>query len=860
MVITAKDNVIGLAMGLDTSSLKAGLQDASRRLKETNAEFRASTAGMDDWASTSAGLNAKLKQLNSTLDIQEAALKMMEKEYDDLYKGQDENSAAATKLRTQILNQQAAIGKTKKELNKYEQELKDVEASQDNFEDAVEDTTKSLKKQDKQVEASGEGFDNFKGAVAGAAKSIVAGLGAAVAGAVTSFFALAESTREYREDMGKLETAFASAGKSTELATKTYKNFYSVLGEEDRSVEAVNHLAKFVDTEEDMAKWTDICAGVWGTFGDSLPIEGLTEASNETAKVGKVTGVLADALNWAGVSEDEFQASLDACATEQERAALITNTLNGLYSEASDTYKEVNKDVMDARLAQSELTDAMAELGAIAEPIMTTLKFLAADLLRTITPFVELMGEGLKAAFEGTAGAAELLAEGIGGILDTLVKTVTDALPTVLGILVELVPSIVNTLLAAVPDLLDVVLNVIIQVAEMLSEMLPQIIEQIVDLLPEIIDSLVEATPKLLDAATQLFMSLIDAIPIIINRLIFELPKIINLILSVLQNNIPVILNAAVTLLMSLIDAIPVLIEQLLIALPGIIDTILSTLISAIPLIIDAAIMLLMSILDALPVIIDALVENLPLIINTIIDSLISALPVILQAAVTLLMAIIQALPVIIDLIINEFPRIVTTIINTLLSRLPDLIQAAVQLLWGIIEAIPQIIVELVKQVPKIATSIIDSLKDGLKNIKDIGVNLLKGIWNGISDAKEWLKKKIKGVAESITGWFKDIFDINSPSVVMKTEVGQEIGEGVGVGIEDSIGKVKKKITVFNKEVLDGFDINPNINALNGELARASGSVVNNNFTQIVNTPKAPALDDMYRLSGNLLNMKAVTN
>lgn len=45
------------------------------------------------------------------------------------------------------------------------------------------------------------------------------------------------------------------------------------------------------------------CRGVSGTFGDALPIEGLIESANETAKVGKVTGVLADALNWAGISE-----------------------------------------------------------------------------------------------------------------------------------------------------------------------------------------------------------------------------------------------------------------------------------------------------------------------------------------------------------------------------------------------------------------------------------------------------------------------------------------------------------------------------------------------------------------------------
>ena len=47
-----------------------------------------------------------------------------------------------------------------------------------------------------------------------------------------------------------------------------------------------------------------------------MPIEGLTEAANETAKTGELTGVLADALNWAGITEDDFKARLEACNSE----------------------------------------------------------------------------------------------------------------------------------------------------------------------------------------------------------------------------------------------------------------------------------------------------------------------------------------------------------------------------------------------------------------------------------------------------------------------------------------------------------------------------------------------------------------
>ena len=138
-----------------------------------------------------------------------------------------------------------------------------------------------------------------------------------------------------------------------------------------------------------MAKWTDIAAGVWGTFGDSLPIEGLTEASNETAKVGKLTGVLADALNWAGINENDFQASLDGCNSEQERAQLITETLNGLYSEAAGLYRENNASVIESRKATSDYTDTMAELGEVVEPITTEITKFKSELAKELAPVLK---------------------------------------------------------------------------------------------------------------------------------------------------------------------------------------------------------------------------------------------------------------------------------------------------------------------------------------------------------------------------------------------------------------------------------------------------------------------------------------
>ena len=236
--------------------------------------------------------------------------------------------------------------------------------------------------------SSAETQDAFNkiGTVAGGMVKAFAVAGAAIGGA---WIAAIEGSREYRSEMGKLDTAFQASGHSSEAAKKTYSDLNAVLGDTGQAVEAAQHLAKLTDNEKDLQTWTDICTGVYATFGESLPIEGLTEAANETAKTGILTGGLTDALNWAGISEEKFQEKLDACSGEQERQKLIMDTLNKTYKDASDQYKETNKDVMEAQKAQEKLTSAFAELGRIGEPILTAIKEKVADMVSAAIPHLE---------------------------------------------------------------------------------------------------------------------------------------------------------------------------------------------------------------------------------------------------------------------------------------------------------------------------------------------------------------------------------------------------------------------------------------------------------------------------------------
>ena len=278
-----------------------------------------------------------------------------------------------------------------------------------------------------------EGFKKFgehakKGVEIGkAAMKGAIGVIGAVAGAIVGVVA---STAEYREGQAKLKTAFESAGSTAEQAKETYNGLYRVLGDSDVAVEAASHLAKLTTDQQSLSEWTNICQGVYATFGDSLPIESLTEAANETAKTGELTGALADALNWAGISEEDFAKEIDDCNTEAEREKLIREKLNRVYQDASKKYEANNKEAIKQKEAQAKLQDALARVGTALQPIITMFTNLATEVLTRATPYIEKFATKILPKLKEWLGQA---VEAVKKLIDKFVEIktkVSDAMET----------------------------------------------------------------------------------------------------------------------------------------------------------------------------------------------------------------------------------------------------------------------------------------------------------------------------------------------------------------------------------------------------------------------------------------------
>lgn len=256
----------------------------------------------------------------------------------------------------------------------------------DDSKKALNDVSKTGKDAEKKLKVSFKEIGDKAGELG---KKMALGL----AGVVTASIAGVEATREFRQDYGKLETTFETTNQKAGVAKETFTTLFGILGEDDTAIETANHLAMMTNNEKDLAQWTDVLTGVYATFGDSLPLEGLAEAANETARVGQVTGPLADALNWAGVSEEAFNEKLLECTSTQEREKLIRETLNGLYSEASATYKDVNGNVIANNEAQANLNMQLADATAKIEPLITKGKEFIVEVLTKMQPLIDWVVE-----------------------------------------------------------------------------------------------------------------------------------------------------------------------------------------------------------------------------------------------------------------------------------------------------------------------------------------------------------------------------------------------------------------------------------------------------------------------------------
>lgn len=204
----ADKDTITTKFKVDVSDLKKGITEANQQIKLANSAFKAASDGTKEWENSSAGLQAKLKQMQSVLDAQNKKLdsyksqletakkyqqeasdkvETLKKALDEAKKAYGDNSdevkaltaelnaaeqaelamnTQVTNLTVTMNNQQGIVNSTATEIKNLESKLVDVESAENDAEDGANDLDDSLKDTGKSAKDSSDGFSVMKGALA----------------------------------------------------------------------------------------------------------------------------------------------------------------------------------------------------------------------------------------------------------------------------------------------------------------------------------------------------------------------------------------------------------------------------------------------------------------------------------------------------------------------------------------------------------------------------------------------------------------------------------------------------------------------------------------------------------------------
>lgn len=386
---------------------KKQMSSVNSELKTLKSEMALVTAEFKGNANSMEALTAKGQILRREYDQQAEKVRALERAVEDASKAYGEADSRTDAYRRQLNYARAALSDLNAEIQDNERYLDEAKRSADRCADSIDEYGREVKQA---ADDAGKldltspfsGIDDLvgklgslKGALMGGAA--VAGV-QALAGAITD---VVDSSQEYRKIMGTLEVSSQKAGYSAEQTAQSYGTLYSVLGDNQTAATTVANLQAIKFSQEKLQEMIYSSIGAWARYGDSIPVDGLAEAINETIQVGQATSSFSDVLNWAGTSEDDFNAKLADANGTTERANLVLQELTkqGL-AEAGQAWIDTNDDIVAANESQAAFEEAQAELGEKLAPVRDFLRDLGtegftflADTIDDVTQAIKDVGD-----------------------------------------------------------------------------------------------------------------------------------------------------------------------------------------------------------------------------------------------------------------------------------------------------------------------------------------------------------------------------------------------------------------------------------------------------------------------------------
>lgn len=331
----------------------------------------------------------------------------------------------------------------------------------------------------------------------------------------------------------------------------------------------------------------------------------------------------------------------------------------------------------------------------------------------------------------------------------------------------SIIDNLIESASAAVKNLIPVITTSLEGIGSALKEITPIVAAE----LPGMIEALL---PGLLSAVESLISGVVEALPPLLQVIADEAPSLINTIVDGVLGQLPAILDAAFQIITTLANGLT---ESFPTLVPTVIDIVLQivqTIVDNVDDLLIAATDMILALVEGLEASTPTLLEQAPVIIQSLSDAIIAALPTLLAATAELMAIIVEGIAQNLPQMLESAGEIIGTLAEGIIANLPVILEAAA----------------------KAASSFSDHFSEVDWN--SLGTNIIDGIVAGISASASAIASAARKAAQSALDSAKSLLGIKSPSRVFRDQVGQMIGEGMALGIEDSESAVDKAMNALS--------------------------------------------------------------
>ena len=823
-----------VGMLFDSQEFEKGIQRIDKELKVLDSELKASQSSVKNFGNTTEQLKTKASSLTEKIELQKTKVEGLRKAYDESVKTKGEDANATQNLEIKLNNATTALNNMQRELKEVKNELKQ---QPDLF---------------KNVE---NGLDKLDDKIASLSSKMVSFGTALTAGVTAPIIAMTKtgvsSLIEEETQISKLITILHNCTEATDSQIDAYINLMDVKEKNgvlsgEALLSASQEMATYITNIDVLETMMDVCADMTAQqYGVNASME---QATNVATGLGKA---MANGdysfLTTLGYGFSDAQKEMMKTGDEAQRVATVMEVVKSSIGGVNEALTQTTAGKIFK--LQTAFSDLSKVLGNSVMPLIDTYAPKITDLINKFLALDEETQQGaLKMIAFGAATGPAMI--GIG----KLIPVVNDIPNKVLNLTNKLDKGALKVLdfgkafgenavskidtfvkkVASIGGIGDKITNFFAPLGQKISnffEPLRNLAERLSPITSKIqavftkIGGIANAGVQKLTNISTLAMKLVGPAAII-GLLLTGLGVAQDQFGKQLDTFLSIAVEKGPTLIQGFVDMVTAEIPRLIPLGISLLMTLLDVVLANVPVLIDGAISIIVTLAEGIVDNVDTLIEALLKVIFMLLDEIVKNLPRILEAGLKILLALTQGIVDHIDQIIDGILEVIMSIIDFLVENLPMIVEMGIKIIIALAEGLVKAIPRIIESIPLIIAAIFKAFTE--IDWGSIGKSIIDGLVKGLKAAKDLVVNALTSIAKGALGAFKKFFGIESPSKVFMG-LGQNLDEGLAIGLDDNIDKVEDSMDNLMDTVNfvpDNLDFD--MKGLNSPLGRNYSNVVNN--------------------------------